>query len=78
VNPTDAALIFGALGVVLLGGTLLLFLEAYLLIERRPPITAYTRNAIMTYPGLVLSVAGVFLLVVGLLSGHFIWDAGCR
>lgn len=77
MNPSDGALIFGGLAVLFLAIAGMLGIEAYLLLEQRAPITTYTRMAIVRWPGVMLTSAGVFLLAIGALLGHLVWDVNC-
>lgn len=77
MNAADGALIFGAATLLLLVLAFLLGIETYLLARGRAPITTYTRNAVVHWPGAALTAAGIVLFVFGLLTGHLVWDAGC-
>lgn len=55
----------------------LMILETTLLVRNEPPITTYTRSAILRWPGRMIMAAIVVDFVTGALAAHFIWDATC-
>jgi len=77
MNASDGVLIFGGVTMLLLTITFLLGTETYLLARGRAPITTYTRAVVRDWPGPALTVVGVVIFVIGLLSAHFVWDVSC-
>jgi polyferredoxin len=77
VNPSDGALIAAAGALLLLALVGVLGVEWYLLAHQRPPITSYTRMAVLRWPGAALTTMAVIVFIAGTLVSHFGWDAGC-
>jgi hypothetical protein len=77
VNPSDGALIAAAGALLLLALAGVLGVEWYLLAHQRPPITSYTRMAVLRWPGAALTTMAVIVFAVGALFAHLAWDAGC-
>lgn len=63
--------------VIVAGVLVLMIVETRALARLQPPITTYTRALILRWPGASLAALNVVVFVVGLLSAHFAWDAGC-
>lgn len=64
-----------AIGLVLTGVGVLLFVETYLLATGREPITWHARIFIIQYPHVAWPIMALVAFVVGLLTAHFGWDA---
>ena len=75
--PSVGALISFAVMLLCLAFAGLLAIEGYLLSTHRAPITSYTRNAVLRWPGPAIGLGGAVVFVVGLLAAHFGWDASC-
>lgn len=71
------AVIFGLVALLLLSLSGFAIWETVLLATGRRPITTYTRNAVLVYPRLAVAISLLFVFAIGLLSAHFLWDAGC-
>lgn len=55
----------------------LMVVETLALMRHQPPITTYTRQALLRWPGRVFAAVVTVDFVVGLLTAHFVWDAAC-
>jgi hypothetical protein len=74
--PVGAYISFG-LAAILAVGVVWLTLEGVLIRSNQAPITTYVRTAVLRHTVPTTAVWSVFVLVVGLLTAHFFWDAGC-
>lgn len=80
-RPTSSrapALIAWLVGALLLVVVALLGFEGWLLWTGEQPITWYARCAVSAYPWTSVAAALATVYALGLLSGHFIWDANVR
>jgi hypothetical protein len=77
VNNTDGAIISIGLAILLLACAGMLVIEGYLLFKRHHPITSYSRNLILNWPGVSIAMGMLLVFGTGMLVGHFFWDAAC-